>query len=452
MFTRILIANRGEIACRIGRAARSLGVETVAVFSEADADAMHVRLADTAVAIGPAPARESYLDGDRIIAAALAAGAQAVHPGYGFLAENSNFARRVAEAGLVWIGPAPETIAAMGDKEAARRLAREADVPVLPGSRRFSDDLTQLAAAAAEVGFPLLVKAAAGGGGIGMTRVNAPDQLEAIASRTIAQAARFFGDGAIYLERLVSPARHVEVQVFGDGAGRAVHMFDRDCSTQRRFQKIVEESPTVGLAPSVREKLLRAAVDLARLQHYAGPGTVEFLVDPVGGAFFFLEMNTRIQVEHTVSEMVTGLDLVAMQIRQAAGDLVLPAQGQVVTRGHAVECRLCAEDPDANFRPSPGRLSDFTLPPAETGLRLDTGYARGDVVSPYYDSLLAKIVAWGEDRAEALARLAAALDATRVEGVKTNLDFLRRITSHPTFVAGETEVTFVERLSEPRPG
>ena len=442
---KVLIANRGEIACRIIRSCKKLGLGTVAVYSDADEDSLHVGLADEARHIGPPAAKESYLAIDRLVAAAKAARADAVHPGYGFLAENSRFAQAVAEAGLVWIGPTPQTIDDMGDKERARLLAKAAGVPVLPGSARFTpDNLHGLAEAAAAVGYPLLVKAAAGGGGIGMRRVDQPADLEKTVSATQALAEKSFGDPAIYLERFIEPARHVEIQLFGFGDGRAVHLFERECSIQRRFQKIIEESPAPGLAPATRQAMAEAAVALAAQERYVGAGTVEFVVDARGG-FYFLEMNTRIQVEHPVTEMTTGLDLVELQIRLARGDdLAALTQASIMASGHAVECRIYAENPAKNFLPSPGPLTMFETPNGLPGIRIDTGFRQGDKVTFHYDPMITKAIAHGGDRTEAITRMAAALESFKVEGLATNIAFLRRILGHPAFRAGNTFTRFVD--------
>ena len=441
---RVLVANRGEIACRVIRAAQGLGMEAVAVFSDADAEALHVAMADAAVRLGPPPAAESYLRADAVIAAAKATGADAVHPGYGFLAENAGFARAVIAAGLAWVGPHPDTIDDMGDKQRARRLAAAAGVPVLPGSDRFAPEaLDGLEAAAEAVGWPLLVKAAAGGGGIGMRRVDGPEALRKTVEATQSMAARAFGDGSIYLERLVARARHVEIQVFGFGDGRAVHLFERDCSLQRRFQKIVEESPAPGLPPETLARMAESARALAAAERYAGAGTVEFVADADTGDFFFLEMNTRIQVEHPVTEMITGTDLVALQLRQAAGEDLHAELGAVTRTGAAVECRLYAENPAKNFLPSPGTLSVFDLPRME-GVRIDTGVRQGDAVTPFYDPMIAKVIAWGPDRDAALDRAQAALRALRVEGPATNRDFLIAVLGDAEFRAGQVWTGFVE--------
>jgi len=442
---KVLVANRGEIACRIIRSCRNLGLKTVAVHSDADAKALHAAAADEAHGIGPAPAKQSYLVIDNILAAAKASGADAVHPGYGFLAENSDFAKAVTQAGLTWIGPTPESIDDMGDKERARLLARAAGVPILPGSARFSTgDLAGLDEAAREVGFPLLVKASAGGGGIGMRRVDKSEDLQKTVEATQALAEKSFGDGAIYLERLVAKARHVEIQVFGFGNGHAVHMHERECSVQRRFQKIIEETPSPGLAGAARTAMADAAVALVKQERYRGAGTIEFVVDADSGAFYFLEMNTRIQVEHPVTEMTTGLDLVGLQIRLARGDdLSALTQASIRPQGHSIECRLYAENPAMNFLPSPGPLKRFRLPAATDGIRIDTGVREGDQITFHYDPMIPKLASHGRDRGEAIARMLTALGGIEVEGVATNAAFLRRVIDHPAFRAGDTHTGFV---------
>jgi 3-methylcrotonyl-CoA carboxylase alpha subunit len=442
---KLLIANRGEIACRIIRAARALGLATVAVHSDADAGAMHTALADQAVRIGPPKPAESYLKVDAILAAARATGADAVHPGYGFLAENEGFARAVATAGLTWVGPTPESIEAMGDKARARALAEAAGVPVLPGSRRFPEgDLEGIEAAGDAVGFPLLVKASGGGGGIGMRVVDAPADLRRVAESTQGMAARSFGDGAVFLERYVRNARHVEVQVFGFGDGRAVHLFERECSIQRRFQKIVEESPSPGISATTRDRMTAAAVALAEAVRYRGAGTIEFVVDDDAQGFFFLEMNTRIQVEHPVTEAVTGLDLVGLQLRLAAGEVLALRQEDIQQQGHAIECRLYAENPARMFLPQPGTLTRLALPEGMDGIRVDTGVRQGDAVTPFYDPMIAKIIAHGADRDAAIARMLAALARVEVEGLVANAPFLARTIGHPAFRAGRTTTSFVD--------
>ena len=441
----VLIANRGEIACRIIRSCRALGLRAIAIHSDADARALHVELADAAYPVGSAPAKQSYLSIPAILAAAAASGADAVHPGYGFLAENSRFARAVAEAGLTWIGPGPDSIDDMGDKERARLLARAAGVPVLPGSARFAArELHGLDEAAAAVGFPLLVKASAGGGGIGMRRVDRMEDLANVVEATQTLAEKSFGDGAIYLERLVPKARHIEIQVFGFGDGRAVHLYERECSIQRRFQKIIEETPAPRLDPATLAEMAEAAVALTRQQRYRGAGTVEFVVDAETGGFYFLEMNTRIQVEHPVTEMTTGLDLVALQIRLARGeDLEELTQDGVRRSGHAIECRLYAENPAMNFLPSPGTLQRFRPPAPQRDLRIDSGVREGDAITYHYDPLIAKLIARGDSRDAAIERMRSCLAELEVEGVATNAAFLGRVLGHPAFRAGKIHTGFV---------
>lgn len=442
---KLLIANRGEIACRIIRSARSLGLSTVAVYSEADAQALHVASADEALPIGPSTPQESYLSFEKIIAACKASGATALHPGYGFLAENATFARAVEREGLIFVGPHPDSIDQMGNKASARATAQRAGIPVLPGSRRFAlGDCDGIEAAAAEVGYPLLVKAAAGGGGIGMRRVDQPEDLLQVVASTQSLAARAFGDGSAYLERFVPNARHVEVQVFGFGNGAAVHLYERDCSLQRRFQKVVEESPGPGLSQGTRRAMWEAATALARAVSYRGAGTVEFVVDVDTSQFYFLEMNTRIQVEHPVTEMVTGIDLIAWQLQLAFGSLTekhgapLPSM-----RGHAIECRVYAEDPGRNFLPSPGKLTKFVIPEGMPDVRVDTGVRQGDQITPFYDPMIAKVICWAEDRTAAIAKSLQALEKVEIEGVSTNLQFLRAILAHEGFRAGDLNTGFL---------
>ena len=444
MIRSVLIANRGEIACRVIRACRELGLRTVAVHSDADANALHAELADIAVPIGPAPAAQSYLDAAKVLAAGIEHGADAVHPGYGFLSENSAFARAARTAGLVWIGPDPQTLDAMGDKEQARRVAEASGIPVLPGSGRLGAPQTWLAQARA-VGFPLLVKAVGGGGGIGMKRVDATTALQATVESAQALAAKAFGCRDVYLERYVERARHVEIQVFGDGEGGAVHLFERECSVQRRFQKIVEESPAPGLSAAALARMASAAVALAAAQRYRGAGTVEFVVDARTEEFFFLEMNTRIQVEHGVTEMVTGVDLVQWQIRLAAGTAARLTQQDIRRTGAAIECRLYAENPAKHFLPSPGRLARLRLPAASAQLRIDTGVREGDTVTPYYDPMIAKLIAHGADRAAALQTMDEALREVQIDGIAHNAAFLRSLLAHDDFTAGRIDTGFVER-------
>jgi 3-methylcrotonyl-CoA carboxylase alpha subunit len=443
---RILIANRGEIACRILRTCKRLGLETVAVHSEADAASLHASMADRAMLIGGSAPSESYLALNKIIDAARVAGADAIHPGYGFLSENEDFARAVEAAGIRWIGPDPKSIEDMGDKERARLLAKAAGISVLLGSARFAPgDLAGVEDAAHEVGFPLVVKAAAGGGGIGMRRVEVPNQLAQAIEATQTVARRAFGDGTVYLERYVAEARHIEVQVFGFGDGRAVHLYERDCSIQRRFQKIIEETPAPLLSDETRVAMCRAAVALCEQEHYRGAGTVEFVVDAGSEQFYFLEMNTRIQVEHPVTEMVSGLDLVELQIALAAGQPIrVHAQADVTVAGHSIECRIYAERPAKGFLPAPGLMSRFEVPAASPHVRVDTGVRSGDRITHFYDPMIAKVIVVGSDRTQAIDRMIEALSATSIEGIETNLEFLQRVIGHPAFRAGELRTDFIE--------
>lgn len=442
---KLLIANRGEIARRIIRSARAREIATVAVYSEIDARSLHVADADEAIAIGPAPARQSYLDAGKVVEAATASGADAIHPGYGFLSENAEFAEAVMDAGLIWVGPAPDTLRSMGDKDRARRIAASAGVPVVPGSPRIeTGSKVDLEALAREVGFPLLVKSSAGGGGIGMRRVDSYDRLAETVSATASMAEKSFGDGTVFLERFVPRARHVEIQVFGFGNGEAIHLFERDCSLQRRFQKVIEESPAPKFTEKLRADMTAAAVALCRATKYAGAGTVEFILDVETDEFFFLEMNTRIQVEHPVTEMVTGRDLVGMQLDFARGALFSVDQAAIESSGHAVQCRLYAENPSKSFMPSPGTLNRFKLPDPDLTLRVDCGYREGDMVSPHYDPMIAKIIAHGADRETACRRAIAALKEIEIEGIATNRDFLLACLGSTAFRAGEVHTGFIE--------
>ena len=425
MFKKILIANRGEIACRVIRTAGRLGVETVAVYSEADEGALHVRLADEAYCVGPAPVAESYLQIERVLDVMKKTGAEAVHPGYGLLSENADFARAVEAAGAVFIGPEPDCIEAMGSKTQARAAAESAGVPVLPGSPLLASDDAEIEAWGQRIGFPLLIKATAGGGGIGMKKVKKPERLLRSAHQVQDQAERFFGERGGFLERLLEAPHHCEVQVLGDGLGGAIHLWDRECSVQRRHQKVLEEAPGPFLQESQREALCQSACDLAASVHYRGAGTVEFLADATG-AFYFLEMNTRLQVEHPVTELVTGIDLVEQQMRVASGEGLPCAQEAVKRTGHAIEFRICAEDPDRRFAPCPGTIEVWEFPQGE-GIRLDTGVEAGTEVTPFYDSLLAKLIISGNDRDQALDRAADALSRCRIEGIQTNLALHRQL-------------------------
>jgi 3-methylcrotonyl-CoA carboxylase alpha subunit len=442
MIRSLLVANRGEIACRIFRTARSMGIRTIAVYSDADASARHVREADEAVRIGPAPAAESYLDVQAIIAAARLARAEAIHPGYGFLSENARFAQACIDAGLIFVGPPPAAIAAMGSKSLAKASVRAAGVPVLPGYDGAQQDIDHLEARALEAGLPLIVKPAAGGGGKGMRVVHAKGELRGAltGARRLAESA--FGDGTLLIERYLPEPRHIEVQVFADAHGNCVHLGDRDCSVQRRHQKLIEEAPAPGLPPPVRAALHAAAVLVARNIGYRSAGTVEFLFD--GRDFYFLEMNTRLQVEHTVTEAVTGLDLVAWQLRVAAGEPLPLAQAEIHLDGHAIEARVCAEDPWRDFLPSAGTLQLAQWPRGES-LRVDAGFADGDTVPSVYDSLLAKIIAWAPARDQAAYRLAGALDHTYLAGIHTNERWLGRILRSRVFLDVRHSVAMLDR-------
>ena len=447
MFKRILIANRGEIACRVIRTARRLAIETVAVYSDADAGAMHVAEADAAIRIGGAAPSESYLNVDAILAAAKASGAEAIHPGYGFLSENAAFAEACAKAGIVFIGPPASAIRAMGSKSAAKALMEKAGVPVVPGYHGDKQEPGFLAKEAGRIGYPVLIKAVAGGGGKGMRRVDkAADFAEALAgAKREAQGA--FKDDVLLVEKYVERPRHVEIQVFGDAKGNAVYLFERDCSVQRRHQKVLEEAPAPGLDPKTRKSMGEAAVAAAKAIGYTGAGTIEFIFGggPSGSAFYFMEMNTRLQVEHPVTELITGLDLVEWQLRVASGEALPLKQDELSIRGHAVEARLYAEDPAKDFLPATGRLAHLALPPSnpQGPVRVDTGVRQGDTVSIHYDPMIAKLIAWGEDRAAALRRMASMLDETRVAGMVTNRDFLRAVVTHPAFATGDVHTGFI---------
>ncbi|MCC2636507.1 MAG: acetyl/propionyl/methylcrotonyl-CoA carboxylase subunit alpha [Moraxellaceae bacterium] len=441
MFSKILIANRGEISCRITRTAHRLGVKTVAVYSDADAGAMHVQAADEGVHLGPAPSRESYLRADKIIAAALATGARAIHPGYGFLSENAGFSRACREAGLVFIGPSAEAITAMGSKSGAKTLMEKAGVPLIPGYHGDNQDEAFLLAEARKMGFPVLLKASAGGGGKGMRAVHEEKEFSEALHAAQREASNAFGDDRMLIEKLLVEPRHVEVQILADRHGNAVYVFDRDCSIQRRHQKVVEEAPAPGLSPELRRAMGEAAVRAAKAIDYEGAGTLEFLVDR-DGHFYFMEMNTRLQVEHPVTELISGLDLVELQLRIANGEPLPFTQADLQPRGHAMEVRLYAEDPHKEFLPSTGTLQVFELPAPE-GVRVDTGYRSGDAVSVYYDPMMAKVIAWGETRDIAAERLCNALRQARVAGVKHNARFLTQVLSHPAFREGEISTHFI---------
>lgn len=450
----LLVANRGEIACRVMRTAKAMGIRTVAVHSAIDAEARHVREADMAVDLGGAKPADSYLLIDRIIAAAKASGAQAIHPGYGFLSENAGFAQAIEQAGLVFLGPPASAIKAMGSKSAAKSLMEAAGVPLVPGYHGDKQDLETFREAAARIGYPVLLKAAAGGGGKGMKVAESEAQLGETLASAQREAQSAFGDSRMLVEKYVLKPRHVEIQVFADRHGNCLYLNERDCSIQRRHQKVVEEAPAPGLSTELRRAMGEAAVKAAQAIGYVGAGTVEFLLDERGD-FFFMEMNTRLQVEHPVTEAITGLDLVAWQIRVARGEPLPISQQQVPLNGHAIEVRLYAEDPEHDFLPATGTLALYREGAAGDGRRFDSGVAEGDSVSPFYDPMLGKLIAWGEDREQARLRLLAMLDETLVGGVRTNLAFLRRILSHPAFAACELDTGFIPRHQQqllPSPG
>ena len=448
MFKKVLIANRGEIALRVVQACRELGIQTVAVYSTADRESLHVVYADEEVCIGPPPSTESYLNISSLVAAAEITGADAIHPGYGFLSENAHFAEVLRECNLAWIGPPPETIRLMGDKAQARETARRAGVPILPGSVEPIESVEEATELAAAVGYPVILKAAAGGGGRGMRIVERADQLEAQLVTAREEALKAFGDGSVYLEKYLTSPRHVELQVFGDKHGNVIHLGERECSIQRRHQKLIEESPSPALSSELRERMGDAAVRLCREVAYENAGTIEFLLDE-DGSFYFMEMNTRIQVEHPVTEMVTGVDLVKLQLRVAAGEPLGVPSG-LKARGHAIECRVNAEDPES-FRPSPGRLSTFHVP-GGPGVRIDTHGYEDYVVPPHYDSLVAKVITHGRDREEARMRMLRALDFFVIEGIRTSIPLHKQILQDPEFRAGRLSTRFLPQFLERRKG
>jgi 3-methylcrotonyl-CoA carboxylase alpha subunit len=446
MFEKILIANRGEIACRVIATARRLGIATVAVYSEADAHARHVALADEACLIGPPPARQSYLAADRILDAARKTGAQAIHPGYGFLSENADFAAACAAAGITFIGPPEAAIRAMGSKAEAKALMARAGVPLVPGYHGEAQDSSRLAAEAAQIGYPVLIKASAGGGGKGMRIVERPDDFLGALEGARREALSSFGDDRMLIEKYLIQPRHIEIQVFADMHGDTVSLFERDCSIQRRHQKVVEEAPAPGMEAARRRTMGEAACAAARAVNYVGAGTVEFIAE--GDTFYFMEMNTRLQVEHPVTEMITGKDLVEWQLRVASGETLPPAAQHLRISGHAIEMRVYAEDPARDFLPSIGTLRHLRQPVETVDVRVDTGVRAGDAITPHYDPMIAKLIAWGEDRPAALRQLRAALAQYEVVGVQTNLALLRAIAAHPDFAAGRLDTGFIPRHAE----
>ncbi|MHC4303238.1 MAG: acetyl-CoA carboxylase biotin carboxylase subunit [Planctomycetota bacterium] len=453
MFTRILIANRGEIALRIIRAARELGVETVCVHSQADADGPWLEFADRTICIGPGPATESYLRVDRIISAAEIANVDAIHPGYGFLAENAHFAEVCRDCHIEFIGPSPEAMGLLGDKLSCRRMARESKTPVFPGSKDAIDNADDTVKLASEIGYPVIVKASAGGGGRGMRVAHNEMALRSAIGAASQEAAAAFGNGAVYVEKFLENARHIEIQVLGDKHGNAVHLFDRDCTTQRRHQKLVEEAPAPGVDARKREAVARSAADLIRRAEYAGAATVEFLMDEEQN-FYMLEVNTRVQVEHPVTEMITGIDIVKAMIRIAAGEPLPWKQRDIALSGHAVECRINAEDPDRGFIPQPGLITEFT-PPGGLGIRLDTHVRTGYRIPPDYDSLIGKLIVHGRDRAQAISKTQAALEEFRIGPIKTTIPLHRRLMAERQFLDAKHDIHYVERLlrmDNPGPG
>jgi len=449
MFRKLLIANRGEIAVRIIRACRDLEIAPVAVYSEADIDAVHVRLADEALRIGPAPSIESYLNISAIIDAAKETGAEAIHPGYGFLAENAEFARAVAAAGLTFIGPTASAMEVMGSKTSARRAAIAAGVPVVPGTIEPLASFAEALETADSFGYPVMLKASAGGGGKGMRLVASADELKSAFANARSEAAAAFGDASIYLEKVIDQPRHIEIQVFADTRGNVVHLGERECSIQRRHQKVIEECPSPINDPALRGIMGEAAIKIARAVNYVGAGTVEFLVADATREFYFLEMNTRLQVEHPVTELVTGIDLVREQISVADGAPLSFKQDEIRWDGHAIECRVYAEDPENNFFPSPGKIT-FLQAPSGPGIRDDSGVRSGSEVSIHYDPMISKLAAWGRARAEAIDRLRRALDEYRIEGIKTTLPFFRELVRDGEFIAGQLDTGFISRFNERR--
>ncbi|RYE94778.1 MAG: acetyl-CoA carboxylase biotin carboxylase subunit, partial [Myxococcales bacterium] len=444
MLPSLLIANRGEIACRIIKTARRLGVRTIAVYSDADRDARHVRLADEAVRIGPAAARESYLRIEAIVEAARRTGAAAVHPGYGFLSENPALAEACEAAGIVFVGPSAHSIRAMGSKASAKALMNEARVPTTPGYHGDDQDPARLAAEAVRIGFPVLIKATDGGGGKGMRRVDRAGDFDAALTSCRREARQAFDSETVLIEKYVERPRHIEVQVFGDTHGHIVHLFERDCSVQRRHQKVLEEAPAPGLSAEQRTRMGETAVLAARAVNYVGAGTVEFIVDQ-GGTFYFMEMNTRLQVEHPVTEMVTGLDLVEWQLRVASGEPLPRTQAELGLRGHSIEARVYAENPDAGFLPSTGTLVHLVPPASSEAVRVDTGVEQGDAITPHYDPMIAKLIVWGEDRERALATMQQALDAYEIVGVTSNVEFLGRLVRTRSFATADLDTSLIER-------
>jgi len=446
---KILIANRGEIACRVMRTAQRMGITTVAVYSEVDKHAPHVVLADEAFLVGPAPSDQSYLKMDKIIEVAKACGADGIHPGYGFLSENAEFARKVADAGITFIGPSTHSITVMGSKLAAKEAVSKFNIPMVPGTDKALIDKKEALKIAKEIGTPVLIKASAGGGGKGMRIVNELDEVADAFDRAVSEATNAFGDGSVFIEKYVTSPRHIEIQVLADNHGNYVHLFERECSIQRRHQKVVEEAPSVVLTDELRSKMGQAAIDVARSCDYSGVGTVEFLLDSDLN-FYFLEMNTRLQVEHPITELITGVDLVEQQIRVARGETLAISQDDLTINGHAVELRVYAEDPETNFMPSIGTLSKY-CPPVGDNIRVDDGFREGMEVPVYYDPMISKLITYGPDRASAIAKMDEAISQYKIEGIKTTLPFGTFVMRHPAFISGEINTHFIKQYYQAEP-
>lgn len=444
MIKKVLIANRGEIAVRIIRACREMGIETVAVYSEADREALHTKLADEAVCIGPAPSSESYLSMDRIISATIITGADAIHPGFGFLSENSKFAELCKQCNITFIGPKSQVIARLGNKQEARNTMMAAGVPVIPGSKEAIYDVETGAKIAEEIGYPVIIKAALGGGGKGMRVAQTPEEFEASFQTAQKESQMAFGDNTMYIEHFVQHPRHIEFQILADSYGNVIHLGERDCSIQRNHQKMIEEAPSIALSDELRQRMGEAAVRAARAAGYENAGTIEFLLEK-NGNFYFMEMNTRIQVEHPVTEWVTGIDLVKEQIRIASGKKLSYTQDQVHLSGHAIECRINAENPAKGFRPSPGTIQDMYLPGGK-GIRIDSAIYSGYTIPPYYDSMVAKLIVWARNRKEAIRKMQSALGEVIIEGIDTNVDYQYEIVNHPDFISGDIDIEFIEKM------
>ena len=445
MFRKILIANRGEIAVRIIRAARELGIETVAVYSTADKEALHTLLADEAVCIGPAKSTESYLNMSAVLSAAVLTGAEAIHPGFGFLSENSKFATMCEEVGIKFIGPSAKVMDMMGDKINARKQMIKAGVPVIPGSDGEVYTAEEALEIAERIGYPVMLKASAGGGGKGIRKVEKPEDLVAAFESASSEAQAAFGNGAMYMERVIYPARHIEVQILADQHGHVIHLGERDCSLQRNNQKVLEESPSIAIGKTLRNRIGSAAVRAAESVGYENAGTIEFLYDEGKGEFYFMEMNTRVQVEHPVTEFVTGVDIVKEQIKIAAGQELSVTQEDIVIKGHAIECRINAENPEKGFRPSPGTITDLHLPGGK-GIRVDSAIYSGCSISPYYDSMVAKLIVWAKNRDEAIQKMQSALGEVIIEGIDTNVDYLYELLNNPVYQSGEFNVNFIDTI------